>query len=120
MNTYARWLFGTAAVFLFLRAIFLRRIGFDPVEGSNIVVADLVGAFVALFGYCFLLVAIDAAKYRPYVSLGAIGKLLAIACVVLPWLTGTTRARPPLLLGGDLIFALLFLDYLRRTRTQEG
>jgi hypothetical protein len=36
-------------------------------------------------------------------------------CVVAPWLTGAVQTRPPLLLGGDLVFALLFLDYLRRT-----
>jgi hypothetical protein len=125
MKTYARWLFGLAAAFnlavglalLFVRTLMIPRLGFDPVEGSNALIANLVGMFIALFGYCYLLVAIDPVKYRPYISLGAIGKLLAIACAVVPWLTGASSVKPPPLLFGDLVFALLFLDYLRRTRT---
>jgi hypothetical protein len=121
---YARWLFGFAAAFnlavgvalLFLRPMLLGRLGFDPVTGSNIVIANLVGMFVALFGYCYLLVAIDPVKYRAYISLGAIGKLLAIMCAVVPWLTGAVAMKPPPLLAGDFVFALLFIDYLRRMR----
>jgi hypothetical protein len=123
MNTYARWLFGIAAAFnlavgaalLFLRPVFLGRLGFDAVQGSNIVIANLTGMFVALFGYCYALVAIDPVKNRPFIAVGAIGKLLAIACAVVPWLTGAVQIKPPPLLVGDLILALLFLDYLRRS-----
>jgi hypothetical protein len=125
MKTYARWLFGLAAAFnlavgialLFLRPMLLPRLGFDPVTGSNIVNANLVGMFVALFGGCYLMVALDPVTYRPYIPVGAIGKLLAIACGVVPWLTGALSMKPPPLLAVDLVFALLFLDYLRRTRT---
>jgi hypothetical protein len=128
MNAYARWLFGIAAIFnfavglalLFLRPMLLGRLGFDPVTGSNVIIANLVGMFIALFGYCYLLVALDPVKYRPYISVGAIGKLLAIGCAVAPWLAGSIRMRPPPLLAGDLILALLFLDYLRRTRVTSA
>jgi hypothetical protein len=126
MHAYARWLFVIAAVFnvavgaavLFLRSQLLSVLGFDPVQGSNIVIADLTGMFIALFGYCYLLVALDPAKNRPLIAVGAIGKLLAIACAVLPWLAGAVQVKPPPLLACDLVFALLFLDYLRRTRAQ--
>ena len=101
MNTYARWLFGIAAAFnlavgaalLFLRPVFLGRLGFDAVQGSNIVIANLTGMFVALFGYCYALVAIDPVKNRPFIAVGAIGKLLAIACAVVPWLTGAVQIK---------------------------
>jgi hypothetical protein len=124
MTTYARWLFGIAAVFnfavglalLFFRPLLLGKLGFDPVTGSNIVIANLTGMFVALFGWCYLLVALDPVKNRPFIAVGAIGKLLAICCAAAPWLSGTITMKPPPLLAGDLILALLFLDYLRRTR----
>ena len=124
LNTYARWLFGIAAAFnlavggalLLLRPMLLGRFGFDPVEGSNIVIANLTAMFIALFGYCYALVALDPVKNRPFIAVGAIGKLLAIVCAVAPWLTGEVAMNPPPLLAGDLIFALLFVDYLRRTR----
>ena len=127
MHAYARWLFGIASAFnvavgaalLFLRPLLLSRLGFDPVQGTNIIIADLTGMFIALFGYCYLLVAIDPLRNRPFISVGAIGKLLAIACAVVPWLAGMVQMQPPPLLAGDLIFALLFIDYLRRTRGAE-
>jgi hypothetical protein len=124
MTKYARWLFGIAALFnfavgfpmLFLRPLFLGRLGFDAISGSNVVIANLTGMFIALFGWCYFLVALDPVKNRPFISVGAIGKLLAIVCAVVPWLSGTIQMKPPLLLAGDLILALLFLDYLWRTR----
>jgi hypothetical protein len=88
MHAYARWLFGIAAAFnlavgaglLFLRPLLLSGLGFDPVHGTNIIIANLTGMFIVLFGYCYLLVAIDPVTNRPFISVGAIGKLLAIAC----------------------------------------
>ncbi|HEY5048581.1 MAG TPA: hypothetical protein VII49_11240 [Rhizomicrobium sp.] len=124
MKTYAGPLFGIAAAFnfaigfalLFLRPLLFAPLGFDAARGSNIVLANLVGMFVVLFGYCYLRVALDARKYRVYVSIGAIGKLLAVACAVAPWLVGAVSPRLLMFFAPDLIFALLFLDYLRRTR----
>jgi len=126
MHAYARWLFGIAAAFnaavgaglLFLRPLLLGGLGFDSVQGSNIVIANLTGMFIALFGYCYLLVAIDPVRNRPFIAVGAAGKLLAIVCAIVPWLNGTVHMQPPPLLAGDLVLALLFVDYLRRTRAQ--
>jgi len=79
MRTYARWLFGTAAVFN-------------------------------------LLVAGDPVTFRPYIHLGAVGKLLAVACTVWPWWIGAVPWTMLAPVGPDLIYALLFLDFLRRTK----
>ena len=125
MRTYARWLFGSAAAFnlavgaacLFLRPLVIRSLGLDPVSGSNIVLANITGGFVALFGYCYLLIAIDPVRYRPYISMGVIGKLLAVACVLAPWFAGEVSGRLAQFMAADAIFALLFLDYFRRTRS---
>ena len=124
MQAYTRWLFGAAAtvnfvvglVFLFARSWFLGTFGLDAVAGSNIVLGNLVGMFIVLFGYSYLLVAMDAARYRVFIPLGAIGKLCAVACGVVPWVLHEVSATLPALLGIDLVFAVLFFDYLRRTR----
>ncbi len=76
----------------------------------------VAGLFIATFGYAYLRIAQDPRRYRPFIELGAIGKLLAVAAVAWPWLAGDIGWRLPLLVSADLVFALLFIDFLRRTR----
>jgi hypothetical protein len=124
MRAYARWLFGLAAAFnllvglllLFLRPFLAGLVHLSPLVGTNIVTANLTGMFVALFGCAFAMVALDPAEYRPFITLGAIGKLLAVVCVFIPWFMGVIPAVLPSLVAGDFVFAILFLDFLRRTR----
>jgi hypothetical protein len=125
-DRYAAALFGTAAAFnaavaaalLFARPQLAAALGLEPIDGSDVVVANLAGALVGLFGYAYLRLALNPLRYRVYAELGAIGKLLAVAAAVVPWLQGVIDWRLPLLAGGDLVFALLFIDWLRRTRSR--
>jgi hypothetical protein len=122
-GTYARWLFGSAAIFnlvvgaalLLLWPWLALLLKLDPAEGSNMVLRNLTAGFVALFGYAFALIALNPLKNRPLIPLGAIGKLLAVASVVWPWLMGVISANLPLFIIADLIYAALFLVYLRQT-----
>ena len=74
MQTYARWLFGTAAAFniliglslVFLRPLLQARLGIEPAEGANLV-------------------------------------------------RGEVGPQLPALVMGDALYALLFLDFVRRT-----
>jgi len=124
MRAYTRGLFGLAAAFnlavaaglLFLRPQMAALLHLDPVTGSNVVVANLAGALVAVFGYAYARVAGDPLRYRPYVELGTIGKLTVVPAAVLPWLAGQVGWELPLLACGDLLFAALFYDWLRRSR----
>ena len=124
MSPYARALFGTAALFnLFVAAavLFLRQalgplIGLDPVAGTNLVFLYLSGLLVGLFGYAYLRIARDPIRFRPFIELGVIGKLLAVTAATWPWLRGEIGAQLPLLASADLVFAVLFVDFLRRTR----
>ena len=124
MDTYARRLFGVAAftnflfafVLLFLRPVLARLVALDPVAGTNRVFVYLTATLVGAFGYSYLRVAGDPRRFRSFIELGAIGKLLAVTAVTVPWLAGEIGWRLPSLIGGDLVFALLFIDYLRRTR----
>jgi hypothetical protein len=125
-QSIARWIFGTAAVFnlavagslLLLRPWLAPLLKLDPIEGSNFVTLNLTACFVGLFGYAFALVASDPLKYRPLIRLGAIGKLLAVACVMGPWLMRIIPATLPAFIVADLIYALLFIAFLRRTRKE--
>lgn len=123
MRPYAGWLFGVASALNFLVAaglLFLRPwiapwLGLDPIVGTNLVLVNLAGTMIGLFGYGYLRVALDPVRFRPLIAHSAIGKLLAVAGAAWPWLAGAIPATIPLFLSPDIVFALLFLDYLRRT-----
>jgi hypothetical protein len=122
MRAYSRWLFGVAAAFnlavaaalLFFRPWLAPALKLDPVDGTNRVLANIVGALIATFGYAYLRVAADPVRHRPYVGLAIIGKLLVVVAALWPWLMGAVGGRVPSLAAGDALFAVLFLDYLRR------
>jgi hypothetical protein len=88
----------------------------DPAPGTNRFLLYMTAFLVAMFGYAYLRIAADPRRYRSFIELGVIGKLLAVTAATLPWLGGEVGWQLPFLIGGDLVFALLFLDYLRRTR----
>jgi hypothetical protein len=124
MRAYARWLFGLAAAFnlliglalLFLRTLLSSLLHLGPIAGTNVVLANLTGMFVALFGFAYAMVALDPVEYRPFIPLGAIGKLLAVVCVFIPWFMGVIPGILPSLVVGDFVFAILFLVFMERTR----
>ena len=124
MDAYARRLFGTAAFFnllvavilLLVRPLLAPALPLDPIAGTNVVLLYMTAFLIATFGYAYLRVALDPRRFRPFVELGVVGKLLAVAAATGPWLAGEIGWQVPLLVGGDLVFALLFLDFLRRTR----
>jgi hypothetical protein len=122
MTAYGRKLFGIAAAFnftvalglLFLRPTLTPLLGLDPIAGTNLVLLYLVVALVATFGYVYLRTALDPLRSRAMIEVGAIGKLLAVIAVSVPWLAGEVSWQLPALVGGDAVFAALFFDFLRR------
>jgi hypothetical protein len=124
VTRYARWLFGISAVtnlavsgaLLLFGAFVARRLALDPIVGTNVVLFNFAGMLIGLFGYAYVRVAVDPGHFRPLIHVTAIGKLLAFASAALPWLTGIISSRLPLVLSADVIFAILFFDYLRRTK----
>jgi len=123
MTTYARWLFGVAAAANLLVAAsmslgqrwFVALLGLDPIAGTNVVLVDLAAVLIAAFGYGYARIALDPVRFRPLIALGAWGKLAAVATVLFGALTVPHLWRLLALISGDVAFALLFLDYLRRT-----
>lgn len=120
----AGWLFGVAAGFngvvgaglLLARGQLSAMLSLDPVTGTNIVAANMVGGFVLLFGLLYLLVAVRPATYRVVVAPMVLGKLVAVVAAVAPWLQGHVGSALPLLMVPDLCFAGAFVAYLVRTR----
>ena len=87
MKPYASWLFGIAAALNFLVAAGLLvfrpqlalLLGLDPIVGTNLVLVNLAGTMIGLFGYGYFRIAWDPARFRPLIQYSAIGKLLAVA-----------------------------------------
>lgn len=122
-----RWLFGAAAAFnlaiglslLVGRASLTPLLGLDPISGTNLVTYYLTASFVTLFGYAYVRIALNPVVYRPYVAFGLIGKLMAIAAMVVIWKFEPVPAAVPALAGGDAVFGVLFIGYLRQTTTNS-
>ena len=125
METYGRKLFSIAAAFnfavaaglLFLRGGLFPMLGLDPVTGPNLALAYVAAALVASYGYAYACLAYNVRRYRVYIPLGIIGKLMVFGAVCWLWRAGDVSWRLPGFASADLAFALLFLDYLRRTRS---
>lgn len=123
MTRYAHWLFGTAALFNFivgLGLLFLRPwlgalIHFDPATGTNLVFVNFTGALVALFGFGYARVALNPLRYRPFIPFSIAGKSLAVLCTFYAWSVGAIAWRLPALVSADIVFALLYFDFFRRT-----
>jgi hypothetical protein len=124
MSIYVRALFGFAGTLNLLVGLALLLwpagamafAGIGPLAASAMPLIYFAGTMIALFGYSYFLIAADPVRFRPLIHIGALGKLLAVASAGLPWIMGQTGPRLASVLAPDVIFALLFLDYLRRTK----
>jgi hypothetical protein len=122
-DLYERSLFVTAACFNW--AVGLLILGGYPLAahllelaGPPTVWVHLVAAIVVLFGVAYWLVAKQPQRYRPFVGLGAAGKLAFAAIIYYHWLSGDASTRLAMLVNVDVIFALLFLRYLASDRAR--
>ncbi len=119
-TTDSRPLFGLAACFNFAVAIGL--LGFhtepapllllDSASGSNALMRDLFAILVTTFGVAYLCVALQPQRFRAYIALGILGKLLVVAVAAWHVFENGLAWRLPALASGDLVFALLFWRYL--------
>jgi hypothetical protein len=121
-DLYERALFVTAACFNLV--VGLLALCAYPLAARLLALTDpptvwlhLVAATVLIFGVAYWLVAKQPQRYRPFVGLGAAGKLAFAAIIYYHWLAGDAPARLAMLVSVDVVFALLFLKYLRRTQT---
>jgi hypothetical protein len=104
------WIVG--ALLLFAYSLVSRVLG---IEGPPDVFFHIVAGIVVLFGFAYWLIWRDLVRFRPYIHFGAAAKLVFVVAIYAHWLTGSASGMLALLVSADLVFAFLFLIYLRRT-----
>ena len=111
-------LFNWSAVLLFLPALGIARaIGIDPVPTGTIL--EEVGLLaIFLFGVGYWMAASAPDAHRGILKLGLAGKLGVVAIVGMHFVSNTANLIWMLVVSGDLLFAVLFILYLRATRTK--
>ena len=97
-------------------------IGFKVVTGQEITDPAVIFVFfmlcfvVALFGFGYALVACNAATNRGLAVIGAVGKLCFFAMAWYGYLNGLSSLLFAVVTIGDLIWAILFIYYLRTSK----
>ncbi|WP_150429940.1 hypothetical protein [Dechloromonas sp. CZR5] len=123
MNSHARILFSVAGyfnlavglIFLFAMPQLAQMIGMNPIP-EDYVLIHFGSVLVIVFGVGYLKVAADPVVNRPIIQLGILGKSGVVLAGMVDWLLGNTNAAFPLLLTADVVFAVLFANYLRLHR----
>ena len=120
--SYTRLLFRSGAIFNILAGLsFLLApgpmstlMGFElnPVASMF---AQVVFGLVVAFGVAYWMIARDPVRYRPYIMLGLLLKVMVVVIFFGHWLVGNIPWPLPTLAIGDIIFALLFWNYYQRT-----
>ncbi|MGH8464510.1 MAG: hypothetical protein ACRESP_11930 [Pseudomonas sp.] len=122
MLNHARRLFTCAALFngsvvlglLLLEPLLQPWLRLESASGSNLALRDLGLALIATFALAYLCVAYRPEQFRPYIGLGVVGKCLVVVAIYAHWLAGHIGWQLPALALGDVVFSVLFVDFLNR------
>lgn len=117
-------LFGGAALYnfaaglppLLIPSLSAENLGLPPYDPQHIIIAQLAGLLICLFGIGYAMVAMGTPGGREIVILGMIGKLGVVLLVAGHLLWGHAPLGLAVAAGGDFLFALAFLVYLTRDR----
>jgi hypothetical protein len=80
----------------------------------------IVALIVLIFGYAYWRIAMDPLRFREYVVLGIVGKLAFAAAIYGHYLSGDATAAMAVLVSADVVFAALFVAYLKGTPSDRG
>lgn len=90
-------------------------LGLEITATSTLFIQITMGVVVG-FGWAYWMISTDPVRYRPYVVLGLILKVMIVSVIFGHWLLGDISWRFPALASGDIFFGALFLLHLQRTR----
>jgi hypothetical protein len=76
----------------------------------------IIGTWVLAFGLCYLWMAVSSRRDRIFVAIGAVGKLSFFALLALFAARGDLPLAAVGAGSGDLLFGLIFIFWLIRTR----
>src|SRR3546814_2342308 len=121
MSSYSKPLFFVAAAFNVMVAAALmlgwplieRLLQLAPADGSNGLIVKIAAVLILTFGYAYFMVGLDPVRYRPYVSLGMIGKLLVVIVALPVIIAGRQGYLLNWLAMGDLLLAVMYGLFLR-------
>jgi len=80
------------------------------------VYTTLLAIFVLLFGVAYAWLARQPVIDRPLVAFSALGKASVFAAILVFWILGDLTGRSALGAVGDLVFAVIFVNWLVRGR----
>jgi len=89
--------------------------GIPPFDPQHIIIAQLAGMAICLFGIGYAMVAMKMPAGREIVILGLIGKLGVCALVAGHLLWGHVPQLLVLAAAGDFLFSIAFVIYLLKT-----
>ncbi|RZL89664.1 MAG: hypothetical protein EOP82_18770 [Variovorax sp.] len=116
-TTQAKALFYSAALFnwgaVLILSLLAIPLGLQPPQQSLFGQIALLAIFA--FGCGYWMVGRAPKLHRGIVSLGALSKLGVVAIVISHWLAGSATTQMAALVSGDVVYALLFLAYLKRS-----
>lgn len=75
----------------------------------------LIAAIALAFGYAYWLIGVDPVRYRPFLVLGGILKVVLGGFFYGAWLSGIIGWQLPALVTGDFVYAALFLRFYRQS-----
>ena len=108
---YSAALFNWGAVLIL--ALLAQPLALPPPQDSLFAQNTLAAIFV--FGCGYWMVGQSPKANRGIAALGAFAKLAIVALVFGHWLAGSATTQMAALVSGDIVYAILFIWYLRRT-----
>lgn len=88
-----------------------------PLGGAFSLYGQCTIAFIMVFAWMYWRASINPTAYRPFVEAGVVGKLAIVTLVLWHWVLGVIGPTMPVLVLGDLGFAIAFLRYLAAGET---
>ena len=120
--SYYKWMFYVAAVFNWVMTAALL-LGVNVILGISIPLdslgRQLVCLLIAVFGYGYYLVGRDITRNEGIVVLGIVGKVLIFVVFLANAIAGRLPYSILLPASGDLLFVILFFEFLLNGRTSS-
>jgi len=127
MDTHAKILFGSGAMFNFVAGIvflvampqFANLIGMKPIP-TDPLFWHFGAVLVLTFGWGYWRVSCAPKVNRPIIHMGIVGKSLVVLAACFDWFVGNTNLPFVILISGDAVYAILFINYLRCRPVQSA
>jgi hypothetical protein len=114
----ATWNLGAAATLIFNPDFLLARLNVNDPDAR--LLAQSFASSVTTWGIGYALVAYDRKRFRNFAWLGAISKTIFFTVYATAFFGGRISFAAFIPALGDLIFAVLFVEFLRRTSSRRS